>query len=469
MSSGGPSLGDNADLPDRLSADSFKTLIERFALGPAPRLAVAVSGGADSLALTLLADEWARAEKGAIVALTVDHGLRPEAADEARQVAAWLGARGVEHHVLRWQPPDGERANLQARAREARYGLLTSWCRAHHVRHLLVAHHRDDQAETFMLRLARGSGVDGLAAMSALSMRDGVTLLRPLLDVPKAALVACLREREQSWIEDPSNRDASYARVRMRALMPLLAAEGLTIERLAATAARLDDARDALDRACRDLLASAAELHDTGYAVVEPQAFADAPRDLAHRALARLLMALGGQTYTPRFDGLERLAADLCDVRRRPDALGGGRTLAGCCIVPQGDGRVMILREARGLADPVALGLAETHWDGRFTVTAARPFPNGTTLGALGDAGWQTLRPEISQAELLALPRALLPTLPALRDGGGLAAVPHLAWRRAGWHCDVLSHSGQSLDRADDYVIAGPAGKLQNRQGFTLV
>ncbi len=391
------------------------------------------------MALVLLADAWARKRGGRVTALTVDHGLRAEAASEARQVARWLRARGIAHRTLRWAPPKDTRANIQAKAREARYGLLTAWCRAHDVADLLIAHHQEDQAETFLLRLARGSGLDGLAAMSPLAMRGGIRLLRPLLAVPKASLVAFLRWRGQAWIEDPSNRDAAYARVRLRALLPMLAAEGLTAERLAETAARLGQARTALGDACDALLVLAAELHDAGYARVDAGALAAAPREVALRALARLLMALGGQDYTPRYDRLCRLAGDIF-----AGGLTTARTLAGCRILPEPGGMLLILRETRGLAPAVPVSRAPVLWDGRFTVTVRRG--GAVTVGALTEAGWRELR--ALGVEPGGLPRLLLPTVPALRDAKGLLAVPHLAWRRAG--------KRQAVEALDDYVIAGP-------------
>ena len=164
-----------------------------------PLLAVAVSGGADSLALCLLADRWARARGGAVAALTVDHGLRPAAAAEAQRVAAWLAPLGIAHRTLVWRPAPGTR-NLQAAARDARYGLLEAWCRTAGCLHLLTAHHREDQAETFLLRLARGSGLDGLAAIAGVRETAHCRVLRPLLAVPRERLVAGMRERGQEWL-----------------------------------------------------------------------------------------------------------------------------------------------------------------------------------------------------------------------------------------------------------------------------
>jgi len=464
-------------------------------LGPfatSPHLAVAVSGGADSLALALLADAWARRRGGRVTALTVDHGLRPEAAAEARQVARWLRAAGIAHRTLRWEaanssranlqapardpranlqvparnpranlqaPVRNPRANLQALAREARYGLLIGWCRDHGVADLLVAHHQEDQAETFLLRLARGSGLDGLAAMAPVATRDGVRLLRPLLAVPKAALAAFLKRRAQPWIEDPSNLDVAYARVRLRALLPALAAEGLTAERLAATAARLGQARAALADSCAALLDRAIEADDAGYARLDVAVLAGAPREVALRALARLLVAFGGQAYTPRYERLCRLADELFA------GLPGGRTLAGCRILPQGPGRVLILREARGIAPALAVGRAPVVWDGRYTIAWRRSRRGGLAIGALGESAARALRAAEPALELGALPRLALATLPALRDARGLLAVPHLGWHRAA----RPGRKAQAVDPLDDYVITGPLAKLRNAAGFTLV
>src|SRR5262249_55753975 len=180
-----------------------------------PFISVAVSGGPDSLALTILADRWARERGGRLAALTVDHGLRPESAEEARTVGAWLSARGVAHDVLVWSNPKPA-TGIQEAAREARYRLLAEWCRAQGCLHLLTAHHREDQAETYLIRKRADSGVDGLAGMSAVREIAGLRLVRPLLRVPKARLVALLDEEGQSFLSDPSNRNPVFERARLR-------------------------------------------------------------------------------------------------------------------------------------------------------------------------------------------------------------------------------------------------------------
>ena len=237
---------------------------------PAPHLALAVSGGSDSLALCLLADAWSRRRKGRITALTVDHGLRPESAAEAKQVARWLKARGIVHFILPWRGPKPERG-VQAAARAARMARLVGWCSRHHVLHLLSGHQLEDQAATVLLRLCAGSGGNGLAAMPLVQDLDApgggsVRLIRPLLSVPELRLKAVLRDRTQAWIDDPSNRNSAYARTRLAAALGVLGREGMAATRLARTARRLGQDRAALDTACGDLLARAAAPHPAGFA-----------------------------------------------------------------------------------------------------------------------------------------------------------------------------------------------------------
>ncbi len=335
----------------RLQPAEFDRLMQ--AVGPfesRPRVAVAVSGGSDSMALALLAAGWAARRGGAITAITVDHGLRPEAAAEARQVGRWLRARGITHRILRWRPPDGALpGGLQAAARAARYGLLTDWCRRQGVMHLALAHQQEDQAETLLLRLARGSGLDGLAAMAPIAERAGVRLIRPLLAVPRARLRATLAEAQQTWIDDPSNDDPAHARIRLRRLLPALAAEGLDAARLAATAAHLARARSAIDDAVAALLAEAAAIFPAGYVRLDAAAMKAAPAEVSLRALARCLMVVGGSAYVPRLDRLERLHGKV-----RAGALGGGATLAGCLVVPRG-GAVLICREPNMAAEETVI------------------------------------------------------------------------------------------------------------------
>jgi tRNA(Ile)-lysidine synthase len=398
---------------------------------PAPALAVAVSGGADSLALCLLAERWARARGGTVIGLTVDHRLRPESAAEAAAVARILDARGIGHETLVWHGPYPLH-DLQAAARAARYRLLGLWCRAHSVLHLLTAHHQDDQAETLLLRLGRGSGLAGLAGMAPVTETGPVRVLRPLLEVPAAALRRMLIDIGQDWIEDPSNRNEAFARVRLRRLAPQLDACGLTAPRLAETCRHLGRARQALEQHTDRLLAEAVELHPGGFALLDEATLAAAPGEIRLRALAALLATIGGSTYPPRFDRLERLAAILAEGR-----LGRGKTLGFCQLRPSG-GRILVCREQGAIAPPAGVPDRDTlHWDDRFLVRRRSASAAPLQIGALGTADSAVLRAIVPASMAHHLPLGAWPSLPAFRQGATLDAVPHLEWQRSGTRIDV--------------------------------
>jgi tRNA(Ile)-lysidine synthase len=229
-----------------ISAQHAKDLFAGFKGLPA--IVLAVSGGPDSLALMWLAARWRHAlTRGPrLLAVTIDHGLRREAAREAREVKRLARSLGLTHRTMRWtgaKPKSG----LPAAARSARYRLLVKAARESGATHILTAHTRDDQAETLLMRLVRGSGIAGLSAMARESEREGVRLARPLLDVPKSQLIATLRKAKLGFADDPTNRDVSFTRPRLRALMPALAAEGGDARNLARLASRLARANTAIE------------------------------------------------------------------------------------------------------------------------------------------------------------------------------------------------------------------------------
>ena len=424
-----------------LAAPDFARLMAALApFEENPHIAVAVSGGRDSLALLFLAHDWATAAGGKATGLTVDHGLRPESAMEARQVARWARRQGIAHRTLAWR---GRKpgVNLQAEARAARYRLLTDWCRGAGVLHLLLAHHREDQAETLLLRLARGSGLDGLAAMAPVVETPDMRLLRPVLDCPRARLGATLEARGQPWLDDPANEDARHARVRLRALMPSLAHEGLTVDRLAATASRLGRARLAVEAATADLLSGGATLDPAGYALLDPAALKTVPVEVALRALGHLLRAVGGSEYPARLARLERLHREIA-----AGDLPGARTLGGCRIVPAGaenSRHLLIVREPAAVAPACAIRPGDRLvWDGRFEVTLRRR-PRAARgqirVGPLGLAGWRAARAASPMLAESAVPVLALPTLPAFVDLDGPLAVPHLCYGRGGYEADSVS------------------------------
>jgi len=347
-------------------------------LGPftaVPRLSVAVSGGADSSALALLAQGWAAAQGGDVLALIVDHGLRLNSAAEAALVAARLQACGIASQILTvsglHQGP-----GLQERARAARYEALGLAARAAGRPHLLLGHHEGDQAETVAMRAARGAG--GAEGMPAWSARDDVVLLRPLLGLMPEELRAYLRARGMEWVEDPSNLSRRFERVRFRQ-------DGAAPVATEAAAA----ARRAREIEAAGFLAVVASFRPEGFAVLDAPAAPPA-------ALAALLRTIGGETHKPAQASVAALAH-----RLRPATLGGVR------IVPAG--RLgpgwLLCREPAACAPPVA-ARASVIWDRRFRLDMV-PAP-GSRFGALG-ADAARFR------KFNGLPTLVLRTMPCLR------------------------------------------------------
>jgi tRNA(Ile)-lysidine synthase len=259
-------------------------------------------------------------------------------------------------HVLRWKgtKPTG---NIEAVAREARYSLMGNWCRSHEVRALFLGHTRDDQAETFLLRLSRGTGLDGLAAMPAtgrwpVSGFDDLRIVRPLLSFDRVALQDLLRAKRIAWRDDPMNMEQRFARTKIRAIWPALEQAGLSKPRIADAAIHLARARAALESETDKLLALASVATKDGVAL-DAVALATASREIGLRALAAILMRVGGAAYRPRFERLENLfdSIILGELRK-------ARTLHGCRIGPAskalatfGPSTLVIVRE-RGRMKP---------------------------------------------------------------------------------------------------------------------
>ena len=365
-------------------------------------LAVAVSGGADSMTLLALAHDWAAEIGASVTALTVDHGLRPESGIEAAQVADWCREHGIAHETLVWEGDKPDKG-IQAAARAARYALLGDWCRARSHTELLVAHSQNDQAETFLMRMNRGSGIDGLAAMPLVSFHDGVRLIRPLLTVPRPRIEATADARSLKPLSDPSNLDRRYARVRMRDNLKLLDARGVSVEAVAGTARIFGKMRAARERAIAALAGDVLVLHREGYAEIAREDFAGADREPAGGLMAAVLMSVGGLEYAPRRERLDRLMGDMLhNSDFRP------RTLGNCVISTRGD-HFLIRREHRTIRHglPVEPG-RRVVWDGRFTVEFV-PDPgigaSGYSLKPLGEDGWRYIVSSVCAREFERLSR----------------------------------------------------------------
>lgn len=356
---------------------------------PKPLVAVAVSGGADSLAAALLTRDWARARAGSTLGLVVDHGLRQDSADEADWACIQLQNRGIEAVRLTLVGLM-QGSGLAVRARVARHAALEAACAERGVLHLVFGHHAGDQAETVAMRLLKRSGPDGLSGMAVLTETAHVRQLRPLLMFPPGRLRATLREIGQAWTSDPSNSNPAALRSRLRMLRDDPEGDGPATRALVKASFCRGATRSARETRWTRDLGSFVRVYPQGWALCQANS-------LPAEALSALIAMLSGASRQLPASSVAEHAACL-----RASTLGGVR------IVPAG--RIgpgwLLLREEAAMAPPVA-ARPGTLWDGRFRVRPNADISPGCWIGACGDAARRDRR---------GLPSVILRTLPVLRD-----------------------------------------------------
>jgi tRNA(Ile)-lysidine synthase len=384
---------------------------------------LAVSGGPDSMALMHLARRWLRLKGGkpfSVTVVTVDHGLRPESKEEAAFVASQASELGFSHATIAWAG-EKPKTGIQAAARRARYDLLASHALSCGAACIVTAHTEDDQAETLIMRLRRGSGVDGLAAMAPVSERNGVAIVRPLLGFSKGRLMGYLRASSIPFLRDPSNDNAAFERVRLRRATKALAAAGITRSSLAMTAARLGRSRDALATVTENFLRQHFHVTNLAQGKISREAFEALPDDIALRALGRILSLIGGAGGPPRLMRLEHLLENL-KLRKRETTLGG-------CIMIAASGTLNFYRELGRLRvrpAPFEPG-AKRVWDGRFILAFASIEDGSMTVRQLGADGWLSYKKTMKERGLpITAARLAAITTPALWKGNRLICAPLL-------------------------------------------
>lgn len=326
-----------------VSPEEFSASLGAYLPRKVTAVAVGVSGGPDSMALAWLLSQWSKKSGVQIHALSVDHGLRKESAAEAKKVSKSIaGWPNTKHSVLRWTGKKPKTGVMEA-ARAVRYRLMGAYCRKYKIKYLLLAHHQDDQAETFLFRLAKGSGLDGLASIRPVQALDeGISLLRPLLSIPKQRLELTCKSQKISYIKDPSNESARFARPRLR---KALKEEGMSAKRLATTAARLERAQRALEEIANKGFKVSAQGIDSRRIVLSHAKWAKMPEEIRFRILLKAIKALRpGEDYLPRMEKIENLFQDLCrDIPFRKRTLGG---LIFACVERKGGAVIVIEKEA---------------------------------------------------------------------------------------------------------------------------
>lgn len=407
---------------DRVIADHLSAGLA----DPAPRaLGIAVSGGSDSLALLYLLKTWSTERDVRLRAATVDHGLRPEAAVEANTVAGHCAALGVPHQCLPWTGWDGQ-GNLQDQARRARYRLLSDWARHEALTDVALGHTLDDQAETFVMGLARGAGLDGLSGMRLVFSRDDVRFRRPLLGVRRGDLRAYLTGLGVEWIEDPSNRNERFDRVKARHILQALAPLGITADSLGQTIGNLRSTRTSISVALADWARNQVK-QDRGDLLIAVDAFVALPQDFARRVLNAALRWISGADYPPRSDAVMQLVRE---PRRQR------MTLHGCLIAFTGLA-IRVGREAEAAKRATARP-TDALWDRRWRMTG--PHAPDLEIRALGVEGLHAC----PDWRATGIPRASLLSSPAIWRNDALISAP-IAGYSNGWRAE-LAHS------RDDFI-----------------
>ncbi|MGB3178934.1 MAG: tRNA lysidine(34) synthetase TilS [Albidovulum sp.] len=382
-------------------------------------IAVAVSGGSDSMALLSLFARIQARRGGQLRAVTVDHRLRPEAADEAQAVAAFCQKINVPHDILVWD--HGEiTGNLQDQARRARYGLIGEWAQRSGIGHIVLGHTADDQAETFLMGLAREAGIDGLSGMRPGWVESGIRWARPYLLTPRSDLRQYLTRHGISWIEDPSNADDRFTRIKARRVLERLRPLGISVEKLTGVVVNLGSARSALQTATSDAAHRIAQA-EAGAVILDRVAFQALPAEISRRLLIGALKWVSGQDYAPRQAALMRVQ----------EAVRGGRhtTLSGCRIHVS-TAEVQITREPKAVAG--LEGPTDALWDGRWRVNG--PHGAGLIIRALGNEGLR-LCPDWRES---GNSRAALIVSPAIWRDDTLISAP-LTGFGAGWSVEIVA------------------------------
>ena len=397
-----------------------------------PRIGVAVSGGGDSLALLHLLKGIYSRRGGVVEAVTVDHGLRNGADAEAQRVGEQAVRLGVTHEVLRWEGWDGT-GNLQDAARQARYTLMAQWAQARGLDAVALGHTADDQAETVLMRLARRSGVDGLAAMAPRREDHGVLWLRPLLSVGRAALRAHLTATGVRWVDDPSNEDTRFDRIKARRALTALAGLGIDAGSLGVVAQNMGEAREALETYTRSAARRCMRLSH-GAVVFDRAALLAHPPEVQRRLWRRAIDWIAPAPYPPRRTALAQLM--------RAVSAGHPTTLGGCAMICRKED-AWLFRELNSVTEEVAK--PQGAWDARWHCRAVEgaSAPEGAELRMLSSNGLK----QCDNWRDLDLPRAVLLSHPALWHGDTVLCSP-AAKPLPNWRWELLRDDKAFFDTA---------------------
>ncbi|MDR1499075.1 MAG: tRNA lysidine(34) synthetase TilS [Rickettsiales bacterium] len=336
------------------------------------QVAVAVSGGIDSLALLFAAKEWAEVNDSRIIGITVDHKLRKESEAEATHVNELCRKYGIKHQVLVWE---GEKptTNVESSARENRYKLISGFCGQNSIKYLLVAHHLQDQAETFFLRLFRGSGLDGLAAMKGMTNLYNMTIIRPFLRVNKDILRQYLLKNSIGWIEDPSNSDEKYLRNKIRNFLNSFDDKDKILERINFAVDEINKSKEFREQEIGKIEKKVVNFSLFGSCAIDRQKLLLQNEEIILKLLAKVAMKISGNVYKPRLEKLKRLLKHIMEI----DDI--KYTFYGCIFEKYNNNLLMVYREYNSIGeDKELIYNTEVIWDGRFRIILMKQMKNLT-------------------------------------------------------------------------------------------
>ncbi|AIL65381.1 tRNA(Ile)-lysidine synthase [Rickettsiales bacterium Ac37b] len=400
-----------------------------------PIIAVALSGGIDSMALTYLLTEWVYNKKGKIIAITVDHGLRAESASEAQLVGAQLLRYGIEHIILRWDNPIKPTSNIQAHARKVRYELLTNWCQENNILHLCIAHNQEDQIETFLNNIDRGSGIDGLSAMYKISYFNNIRIIRPFLNISKASLKHYLEVNNYVWYEDPSNKSDKYQRNRLRKILLAYGGdESLLTKRLNSTIDNMQRVRNSIENSVSREAINAIRIYTEGYARILVEKFLKIDPEESLCLLSRLITTISGNEKRPRFKSINLLRSVIINNK-----IFNTLTLGNCKIsLTRDKNEILVYREAvKHNINTILIDNNSMMWDNRFLVVTNEingHSDHDITINYLLCEGLSIyMKNQNSLLYNKNMPKSVMATLPALRILDKVVAIPHIDYYEYEW------------------------------------
>ena len=397
-----------------------------------PHLAVAVSGGSDSLCLAILAQEWANNRGGKITALIVDHGLRKNSGKECKETQNILKKRKIFSHCFKWKLSKIPKKGVQEKAREFRYNIFEDWCFKKNIVHLLVAHHFEDQKETFFMRLNDNSNIYGLACMPKILFKKKIRILRPLLDLKKKEIIKYLKEKKVNWIEDPTNVSSKYSRNRLRKILPKLEKKGLTDNKLKKILKRAQKERKKIENKLADWLNKYVDINSLGYASINFSSLKLLNKDDFIFIFSRILNMISGSFYVPKSKYVYNFYKKINSNETIND-----RNLGGCHIFFFKE-KLYVCREIfkKDRKQKINFQFNKIVWDNRFEIEQKKnknfllkkELGKSVFIEQLQKDGWNEilLKNEKLKKEFM-IPNKIILSLPAIKNKkSDVLYVPHL-------------------------------------------